>query len=102
KHLQNQSVIANIDWLCILLYAALVLFGWVNIYSSSLPLETTSFFDLSQVYGKQLLFIGISIPVIVVILSLDTKVYEKYAVIYYAIGILLLMGLFVFGKTIKG
>src|SRR5690606_37282719 len=41
-------------------------------------------------------------PVIIVILSLDAKVYEKYSLIYYAIGILLLMGLFVFGKTIKG
>lgn len=102
KHLQNQSVIANVDWLCIFLYAALVLFGWINIYSSSLPVEAASVFDLSQVYGKQILFIGITIPVIIVILSLDTKIYEKYAIIYYAIGILLLMGLFVFGKTIKG
>nr|WP_298001287.1 rod shape-determining protein RodA [uncultured Flavobacterium sp.] len=102
KHLENQSVISNVDWLSIFLYTCLVLFGWMNIYSASLPLETTSIFDLGQIYGKQLLFIGISIPVIIVILSLDAKVYEKYSLIYYAIGILLLMGLFVFGKTIKG
>lgn len=102
KHLENQSVIANIDWLSIFLYAALVLFGWMNIYSASLPLETTSIFDLSQTYGKQILFIIISVPVIVVILSLDAKVYEKYAIIFYIIGIILLLGLFVFGKSIKG
>src|SRR5690606_34710661 len=96
KHLENQSVISNVDWLSIFLYTCLVLFGWMNIYSASLPLETTSIFDLGQSYGKQLLFIGISIPVIIVILSLDAKVYEKYSLIYYAIGILLLMGLFVF------
>lgn len=102
KHLENQSVIANVDWLSIFLYAVLVLFGWMNIYSASLPLEPTSIFDLSQIYGKQLLFIGITIPVIIVILSLDAKIYEKYAVVYYVIGVLLLMGLFVFGKTIKG
>src|SRR5690606_68479 len=102
KHLANQSVIANVDWLSIFLYAVLVIFGWMNIYSASLPLEPTSIFDLSQIYGKQLLFIGIAIPVVIVILSLDAKIYEKYAIIYYIIGILLLMGLFVFGKTIKG
>ncbi|UUV21402.1 rod shape-determining protein RodA [Paenimyroides aestuarii] len=102
KHLANQSVIANVDWLSIFLYAVLVIFGWMNIYSASLPLEPTSVFDFSQIFGKQLLFIGITIPVIIVILSLDAKVYEKYSIIYYFIGILLLMGLFVFGKTIKG
>lgn len=102
KHLANQSVMANVDWLSIFLYAVLVIFGWMNIYSASLPLEPTSIFDLSQIYGKQLLFIIITIPVIIVILSLDAKVYEKYSIIYYIIGIVLLMGLFVFGKTIKG
>lgn len=102
KHLENQSVIANVDWLSIFLYAVLVLFGWMNIYSASLPIDETSIFDLGQIYGKQLLFIGITIPVIIVILSLEAKIYEKYAIIYYIIGVLLLMGLFVFGKTIKG
>jgi len=102
KHLENQSVIANVDWLSIFLYTVLVVFGWMNIYSASLPLEATSIFDLNQIYGKQILFIGLSIPVIIVILSLDAKIYEKYAIIYYIIGIILLMGLFVFGKTIKG
>jgi len=102
KQLKNQGVITNIDWLSILLYLALVVFGWMNIYSASLPLETTSIFDLTQIYGKQLLFVGLCIPLIIVILSLDAKVYENYATIYYIIGVLLLMGLFIFGKTIKG
>lgn len=102
KHLENQSVIANVDWLSIFLYTALVLFGWMNIYSSSLPIESTSIFDLGQTYGKQIVFICLCIPLIIVILSLDAKMYEKYALVYYAIGIVLLMGLFIFGKTIKG
>jgi rod shape determining protein RodA len=102
NHLQNQSVISNIDWLSVVIYACLVFIGWLNIYSSSLPLEATSIFDLGQAYGKQILFAIISIPVIIVLLSLDSKTYDKYALIFYAIGILLLMGLFVFGKSIKG
>ena len=102
NHLQNQSVISNIDWLSVVIYACLVFIGWLNIYSSSLPLEPTSIFDLGQTYGKQILFAALSIPVIIVLLSLDSKTYDKYALIFYAIGILLLMGLFVFGKSIKG
>lgn len=102
SHLANQSVISNVDWLTIFIYALLVLLGWLNIYSSSLPLEPTSIFDMSQVYGKQLLFILISIPLIIVLLSIDAKFYEKFSLIFYGLGILSLVGLFVFGKTIKG
>lgn len=102
KHLANQSVMQNLDWFCVLLYVLLVAAGWLNIYSASLPLESTGIFDLSQIYGKQLLFIILCIPLIVVLLSIDAKFYEKYSIIFYAVGILSLLGLFVFGKTIKG
>ena len=100
--MKNQSTIANIDWITILLYISLVIMGWMNIYSSSLPLNPTSIFDLSQTYGKQILFIILGIPLVILILSLDAKIYEKYSSIYYVLGIISLAGLFVLGKTIKG
>jgi rod shape determining protein RodA len=37
-----------------------------------------------------------------VLLTVDAKIYDKYSLIFYGIGILLLAGLFVAGKTIKG
>lgn len=100
--MKNQSVTNNIDWITILLYIALVVLGWMTIYSASLPNEETSFFDLDQIYGRQMLFILMCIPLIIVILSVDAKIYDKYSVIFYALSILLLAGLFVLGKNIKG
>ncbi|ESU21026.1 Rod shape-determining protein RodA [Flavobacterium enshiense DK69] len=79
-----------------------MILGWMNIYSASLPLEETSFFDLTQIYGKQMLFIIMAIPLILVILSMDAKIFEKYSTVFYILGIFLLLGLFAFGKTIKG
>jgi rod shape determining protein RodA len=67
-----------------------------------LPLTETSIFDLSQIYGKQLLFIILSIPLIIVILSIDGKFYEKFATAIFIAALLSLAGLFVFGKEIKG
>ncbi|RWX03664.1 rod shape-determining protein RodA [Flavobacterium cerinum] len=100
--MKNQSVTNNIDWITILIYTVLVLIGWMTIYSASLPKETTSIFDIGQIYGKQILFIIFSIPLIIVLLTLDAKIYDKYALVFYGIGLLLLAGLFVAGKTIKG
>jgi len=94
--------IGNIDWLTILLYLTLVIMGWLTIYSASLPPEVTSIFDTKQIYGRQMLFIILSIPLIFILLFLDAKIFERFSFVFYGLGILLLLGLFVFGSTIKG
>lgn len=100
--MRNQSVGSGIDWITVLLYKTLVILGWMTIYSASLPIEETSVFDLSQIYGRQMLFIGLSIPLILTLLFVDAKIFERFSFIFYGVGIILLLGLFVFGKTIKG
>ena len=100
--MKNQSVGNRIDYISILLYIVLVIMGWMTIYSASLPLEETSIFDLSQIYGRQMLFIGLTIPLIFIILFTDAKIFERLSFVFYGIGIILLLGLFVFGVTKKG
>lgn len=100
--MKNQSVGNRIDYISILLYIVLVIMGWMTIYSASLPLEETSIFDISQIYGRQMLFIGLTIPLIFIILYTDAKIFERLSFVFYGVGILLLLGLFVFGVTKKG
>lgn len=77
--------------------------GWLNIYSSSLSLsDDNSIFDMTQFYGKQFMYIILSIPLIFVVLSADGKFYEKFSIIIFGIALLSLAGLFAFGKTVKG
>jgi len=100
--MRNQSVKNSVDWLSIFLYFLLVIMGWMTIYSASLPIEETSVFDLEQTYGRQMLFIFLSIPLITILLFLDAKMFERFSLIFYILGIILLLGLFVFGVTKKG
>lgn len=93
--MKNQSLTNNIDWICITIYVVLVLMGWLNIYSSSLS-------SMEGTAEKQFIFILLSVPLIFIILYVDGKFYEKYSSIIYAIALLLLLGLFAFGKTIAG
>jgi rod shape determining protein RodA len=93
--MKNQSLSSNIDWVCIIIYAALVFLGWLNIYSSSLS-------STEGTYEKQAIFIALSIPLIFILLYIDGKFYEKYASIIFVISLLSLVGLFAFGKTIAG
>lgn len=102
--MKNQSVTNNLDWISVSIYIALVVMGWLNIYSSSLSLTTeeTSIFDINQTYGKQLVFIALTIPIIYIVLAVEAKFYEKFSIIIFGISLLSLVGLFIFGKTIAG
>ncbi|TDE02885.1 rod shape-determining protein RodA [Flavobacterium hiemivividum] len=93
--MKNQSIKKNLDWTCILIYSALVIMGWLNIYSSSLS-------SIDETYQKQLIFILLTIPLIFIILAIDGKFYEKYASIIFIGSLITLAGLFLFGKTIAG
>jgi rod shape determining protein RodA len=93
--MRNQSVKNNIDWISVIIYAALVVLGWLNIYSSSL-------LSTDGTYEKQLIFIACTIPLIFIVLFVDGKFYEKYASIIFGVSLLSLAGLFLFGKTIAG
>jgi rod shape determining protein RodA len=102
--MKNQSVSTNLDWISVIIFIILVVLGWLNIYSSSLSSSAidASIFDITQYYGKQMVFILLTIPIVFVVLYADAKFYEKYASIIYGVSLLSLAGLFVLGKTIAG
>ena len=95
----KHSLVKHIDWISVLLYLCLVSCGWIAIFSTTYSdLTMSSIFDLNQFYGKQMLFIGLSFILIAFILALDSKLYVNLAIPFYIVAILLLAGLFVFGK----
>ena len=79
----NRSNSFQLDWVTVIIYTALVVFGYFNILSASSVGEFTSYFDLTKPYGKQLVFILSSLILIVLILSVDAKFYERFASIFY-------------------
>ena len=92
----------RLDWLTIILFFLLVGFGWVNITSASHVGDIIEYFDMSQRYGKQSLFIVLTIVLIVIVLSIEAKFYERFASIIYIFSIISLIGLFLFGKNVNG
>ncbi len=90
------------DWLIIFLYIALVSMGWINIYSASLGETAQGYFDFNQIYGKQMMWIGLSVILIIFVLAIESKFYERFASVIYIASLASLLGLFVFGRTIAG
>lgn len=92
---------SKIDWWIVILYFALVGFGWMNIYSASLS-DTQVIWDLNQIYSKQLLWILLSLVLIVFILAVEAKFYERFSSLIYLFALGALLGLYAFGQTVNG
>ncbi|OFX49035.1 MAG: rod shape-determining protein RodA [Bacteroidetes bacterium GWA2_30_7] len=92
----------NIDWLTILLYVLLIIMGWINIYAAVYNEEHHSIFDVTQRYGKQLIWIGAAVVLIFIILLIDSEFYVFFAYIIYGFFLILLISVLVFGKEVNG
>jgi rod shape determining protein RodA len=86
----------------ILIYLILVSFGIVNVYSATFSETLEGVFDISQAIGKQVFFLIFSLFIGMIILAINSKFFEQFATLGYFLSLLLLFGLFVFGKTVSG
>lgn len=99
---ERNSIIGKIDWLTILIYFALVIIGWFSIFSAKYDEMHPSIFDLSQVYGKQLIWIGASLLIGFVILLVDAKFFNAFSLWIYFFFLASLFVVLVYGKATKG
>ena len=99
---QNSRFFFNVDWITILLYTALCIIGFVNIYASIYNPETSTLFNFGSSYGKQLIFIITALMVGFSILLLDAKFFSVFSPVIYGITMLLLMVVLVIGRKIAG
>lgn len=92
----------KIDWATVLVFLALVMMGWLNLYAAVYDDTHARSFEFGQRYGMQMVWIGISLVVALVIMLVDDKYYHILAYPIY-IGILVLMlSTLVFSPVIKG
>ena len=99
---RGENIAGNIDWLTVLLWVVLVFFGWLSVFSSSSDENVSSIFDFSQRYGKQLVWIGMAVLLVIIIVIIDAKFFSTFSFILYFITLALLIGVLLFGKTVAG
>jgi len=98
----QKGIFSNVDWFMILPYLALVFIGWINIYAAVYNEEHHSIFDITQRYGKQLMWIGFAIIIALTILLVDSHFFTSFAFPIYGVVIVSLLGVLIFGVKING
>ncbi|MFA9289835.1 MAG: rod shape-determining protein RodA [Solirubrobacteraceae bacterium] len=86
-----KELLRHTNWKLLLLYSILVGFGILNLFSVS-----------SSLGKKQFTWLLISILILIIISIINIVFLELYSILFYCIGLILLIGIFAFGKEING
>lgn len=90
------------DWLSVLIFLALMVIGWVNIYAAVFDESAAVGFSWSSQYGMQLIWICISLLVAGVIMLIDKIYIHQWTYPIYVVLFILLLSTLVIGKEVNG
>ncbi len=90
------------DKILICIYSALLFIGYFSIYSSSFSGTETKILTVSTISGKQLIFIIVSLITGLLILLTDVKFIIRSSYFLYALSIISLILVLIFGKEVGG
>lgn len=100
---KDYDISGSIDWTTVMIYLALVVLGWANVYASVYDGSASqSIFDLSLSSGRQLLFIVASLVIAMAITIVDMRFYETFAYVLYGLVMFALLLVPIIGKEVGG
>lgn len=96
------NLVNNIDWPTVIIFLLLIFFGWLNIYAAGFNEQHRSIFDLSQLYGKQVIWMIAALLLAVSLFLIDEKFFFFFSYPIYGLSFLLLILVLLFGTEIHG
>lgn len=102
-HHLDRGLKQTVDWWLIILYLAIALIGCVSIYASIHSSDPSSIFDLNTRSGKQILWLGISLVVdLVILFAINPRIWEVVSSMGYILVLILLVVVIFVSKDVKG
>ncbi|MCX6276518.1 MAG: rod shape-determining protein RodA [Bacteroidetes bacterium] len=99
---EDKGIFYKIDWVLVTLYLALVFIGWLNIYAAVYDENYNHIIDLSQKYGKQMLFIIAASLLAMGILIIDPKFFSQFTWFIYGFFLFMLIIVIFSGREVSG
>ena len=99
---KRPGILRSLDWWTILIYLLLLAGGWMSVCGACYDYGDTDLLSLSTRSGMQLVWIGTSIALGLLLLLLDDRFYDMFAYIIFAVLLVLLFATIFNTHTIKG
>ncbi len=90
----NKKKLKNIEWRILIYVFALLIIGLIALYSAS---TSNEFFE----FKKQIIWILVSIPLLILTMCIDYKILARFSWLFYIISVILLI-LVLFTEKING
>ncbi len=98
----GNEIFTDVDWVTVLLYIVLVTMGWMNIYAAVYNEHHYEITDITQKYGKQMIWIGLSFFIAITLLIINENLYTAFAYGIFAIILLANISVPFLGREVKG
>ncbi len=99
---EKNNIFKHLDWWLVGSYLILVIMGLFSVYAAVYDPDHSDIFDMSQRYGKQVIWMGTSLFLIFVILMIDMKFFTSFAYYIYGLWLVFLLVVLVFGTVVAG
>jgi len=99
---RRHTITPYVDWFTISLYLAIVVIGWLNIYSAVFNPAHPSILDFSQRYGKQFIWIMTGFIMAFFIMLSDASFFSVFAYPLYGITVFADLAVRFIGRDIAG
>lgn len=98
---KNEKLASNIDWPILLVYLLILAMGVMTVYSTAYDKNHPGILEFSMLYGRQIMFISISLFLGLIVFLIDSEIYRKFSIPVY-LGTLLLLVVVLFTPPING
>lgn len=88
---KEESLVAHLDWALFIVYMILLIMGVATVYSTAYNEDHPNIFDFSQKYGKQIMWVGVSLFLGLMVFLIDSDIYRKFCVPIYLFTLVLLV-----------
>ena len=88
---KGESIVAHFDWALFVVYIILLIMGLSTVYSTAYNEDHPNFFDFSQKYGKQVIWVGFSLFLGLLVFLIDSDIYRKFSIPIYLFTLILLV-----------
>ncbi len=102
---RQNNFLQSVDVMTLVIYLSMIALGWLMVYTVGYDEDRTladMAFDLSTNIGKQTLWVGVSLVLLMAVIAIDWNFWRTFAYPIYGITIASLIAVLFFGITIKG
>ena len=98
----QRNAVLSADWVVVVVYLLLMVFGWFSICGASHEIGDTDFFDFATRSGKQIVWMGLALVIGLIILLIDDQYFDQLTGLLYVLTMVLLLVTPFIAKDIKG